>query len=146
MFPLYRLVRHGRSGQLQFGADIISRPGGRWTGLQCKRKAVWPVKTLTKGEIDNEVKEALTFKPRLEDFWILTTAPDDSLRAELISNVSRRAEFKKLTSVDWEADNKARAGRWLNPHVTTVVEDSLTREGQPKPQAVLLACCNERLE
>jgi len=71
------LVRHGRSGQRQRGVDIVSRPGRKWTGLQCKKKTSWPVKTLTKAEIDMEVKEALTFIPKLEDFWILTTAPDD---------------------------------------------------------------------
>lgn len=71
------LVRHGRSGQRQNGVDIVSRPGGRWTGLQCKKKAVWPVKTLTKAEITKEVAEALTFTPKLEAFWMLTTAPDD---------------------------------------------------------------------
>jgi hypothetical protein len=33
---------------------------------------------------------------------------------------------------------------WTEP--ATLVDDSLTRESQPEPQAVLLACCNERLE
>lgn len=88
------LVRHGRSGQRQKGVDIISRPGGKWTGLQCKKKAVWPVKTLTKREIDNEVKEALTFLPKLEDFWILTTAPDD---VHLQAHVNKLNEQHQVT-------------------------------------------------
>jgi hypothetical protein len=93
------LVRHGRSGQRQKGVDIISRPGGRWTGLQCKKKAVWPVKTVTKGEIDNEVKEALTFTPKLEDFWILTTAPDDVHLQAHVNQLNEKHEAAKQFTV-----------------------------------------------
>jgi hypothetical protein len=89
------LVRHGRSGQRQKGVDIISRPGGRWTGLQCKKKAVWPVKTLTKAEIDNEIAEALTFTPKLEAFWILTTAPDDVHLQAHINHLNEQHEKAK---------------------------------------------------
>jgi hypothetical protein len=93
------LVRHGRSGQRQKGVDIISRPGGRWTGLQCKKKAVWPVKTLTKAEIDSEVKEALTFTPKLEDFWILTTAPDDVHLQAHVNQLNEKHEAAKEFTV-----------------------------------------------
>jgi hypothetical protein len=36
--------------------------------------------------------------------------------------------LKTLTSLDWEADNKTRASRGLNPHITAVVENSLAGE------------------
>jgi hypothetical protein len=93
------LVRHGRSGQRQSGVDIISRPGGRWSGLQCKRKEVWPVKSLTTADIDKEVKEALTFTPALGDFWILTTAPDDTHLQEHVRQLTKRHENAKLFKV-----------------------------------------------
>jgi hypothetical protein len=92
------LVRHGRSGQRQKGVDIISKPGGRWTGLQCKRKAVWPVKTLTKTEINKEIADALTFEPKLEAFWILTTAPDDVHLQEHVRKLNEKhAAAKQFT-------------------------------------------------
>lgn len=93
------LVRHGRSGQRQKGVDIISRPGGRWTGLQCKKKTVWPVKTLTKAEINKEVAEALTFTPKLEAFWILTTAPDDIHLQAHVRQLNEKHEAAKLFAV-----------------------------------------------
>lgn len=74
------LVRHGRSGQAQNGVDIVARQGSLYpVGLQCKRRAQWPVKKLTTKEIDDEVKEAKSFTPKLQKFYILTTAPDDAL-------------------------------------------------------------------
>ena len=93
------LVRHGRSGQRQNGVDIISRPGGRWTGLQCTKKAVWPVKTLTKAEINKEIAEALTFTPKLEAFWILTTVPDDIHLQERVREINEKHEKAKLFTV-----------------------------------------------
>lgn len=73
------LVRHGRAGQAQNGVDIVARQGSLYpVGLQCKRRARWPVKKLTTKEIDHEVKEAKSFTPKLQKFYILTTAPDDA--------------------------------------------------------------------
>jgi hypothetical protein len=72
------LVRHGRAGQRQHGVDIVARNGALYPiGLQCKKRAQWPVKKITTTEIDAEVAEALKFKPALKAFYILTTAPDD---------------------------------------------------------------------
>lgn len=73
------LVRHGRAGQRQFGVDIVARSGAIYPiGLQCKRRAKWPVKKLTTAEIDAEVNEARKFTPALKAFYLLTTAPDDT--------------------------------------------------------------------
>ncbi len=93
------LVRHGRSGQRQSGVDIVCRPGGQWTGLQCKRKAVWPVRTVTTAEIDAEVKEALKFNQKLEDFWILTTAPEDTCLQNHVRQLTEKHEKAKRFKV-----------------------------------------------
>lgn len=72
------LTRHGRAGQVQFGVDIVAARGGIYpVGLQCKKKARWPVKKLSIGEVDHEVKEAEKFTPALKELYILTTAPGD---------------------------------------------------------------------
>lgn len=74
-----RLVRHGRSGQAQFGVDIIASRGGIYpVGLQCKKKAQWPPKSLTMREVRRELAEAEKFKPALKEFYILTTIPADA--------------------------------------------------------------------
>ena len=93
------LVRHGRSGQRQLGVDIVCRPGGRWTGLQCKRTRVWPPRTITKVDIDAEVRKALQFKPRLEDFWILSTAQDDVHLQEHVRRLTEKHEKAKRFTV-----------------------------------------------
>jgi len=73
------LVRYGRAGQRQHGVDIIARNGGLYPiGLQCKKRAQWPVTRLTTAQVDAEVAKALSFKPALKAFYILTTAPDDA--------------------------------------------------------------------
>jgi hypothetical protein len=94
------LVRHGRAGQVQHGVDIVARQGGTWpVGLQCKRKARWPVKRLTRKEIDQEVAEALKFRPRLKSFWILTTSPDDADLQEHSRLINERHAKKGLFHV-----------------------------------------------
>jgi hypothetical protein len=45
-----------------------------------------------------------------------------------------------------KSDNKTSAGGGLSPNVAAVIENSLAGEGQPKPEAVLLAGRDERLE
>jgi hypothetical protein len=54
--------------------------------------------------------------------------------------------LKTHPSVEGEADNKTRAGRVLNPHVTAVVENSLAGEREPKAQPILFAGGYERFE
>jgi hypothetical protein len=45
-----------------------------------------------------------------------------------------------------KSDNKTSAGGGLSPNVAAVIENSPAGEGQPKPEAVLLAGRDERLE
>ena len=69
---------YGRQGQRQHGVDIKGVDcKGKQCGAQCKGKKNWPPSTLTTEEIDNEVAEAEKFYPPLNEFILLTTAPND---------------------------------------------------------------------
>lgn len=94
------LVRHGRAGQRQNGVDIVGRNGALYPiGLQCKRRSKWPVNRLTTKQIDAEIKEALNFKPALKAFYILTTAPDDTVLLDHVRKINEQHEQKKLFEV-----------------------------------------------
>lgn len=100
-----RLVRHGRSGQAQNGVDIVTTYGGSYPiGLQCKKKSQWPIKTLTKLEVNQEIKAAEKFVPKLKEFYILTTAASDQAIQqhvrELNEGRSARKEFL-ITVLFW---------------------------------------------
>ncbi len=34
--------KHGRPGQQQDGVDVVGRRQGRWQGVQCKRRRIFP--------------------------------------------------------------------------------------------------------
>jgi len=94
------IVRHGRAGQRQHGVDIVARNGALYPiGLQCKKRAQWPVTKITKAEIDVEVAEALNFDPPLKAFYILTTAPDDVRVLEHVRGINERHRIAKLFEV-----------------------------------------------
>ena len=44
------------------------------------------------------------------------------------TSIHKELNLKTFISVEWEADNKTRASRGLNPNVTAVVENSLAGE------------------
>lgn len=76
--------RNGRRGQRQNGVDLFGIRDAdidRQVGIQCKLKSEGHV--LTEEEVRGEVKKALTFKPRLREYFIITTAPDDVAMQEL---------------------------------------------------------------
>jgi len=94
------LIRHGRAGQKQNGVDIVARQSGLYPiGLQCKKKARWPAKKLTTGEIDDEVKEAKDFNPPLIAFYILTTAADDIKLQKHVRSINERHKTAGLFQV-----------------------------------------------
>lgn len=94
------LVRHGRAGQRQNGVDIVARNGALYPiGLQCKKRSKWPLSRLTAKQIDNEIKEALSFKPALKAFYILTTAPDDATLLEHVRKINEQHEKAELFEV-----------------------------------------------
>ncbi|MEM6275587.1 MAG: hypothetical protein AAF714_01440 [Pseudomonadota bacterium] len=69
---------YGRHGQRQNGVDIKGvDERGKQCGAQCKGKKNWPPSTLTTQEIDSEIAKAQKSHPPLDEFVVLTTAPND---------------------------------------------------------------------
>lgn len=86
--------RNGRRGQRQNGVDLFGlrdRDPERHVGIQCKLKG--DGHALTEDEVRDEVKKALTFKPRLKEYFVITTAPDDVAMQELARELT--AELNK---------------------------------------------------
>ncbi|WP_035646445.1 hypothetical protein [Bradyrhizobium sp. ORS 285] len=76
--------RNGRRGQRQNGVDLSGVRNGDPAypvGIQCKLKGDGQV--LTEDEVRDEVCKALTFRPALREYFIITTAPDDVALQEL---------------------------------------------------------------
>lgn len=71
---------NGRQGQRQHGVDVFGRRGGGTgplVGIQCKGKDSGFGKPVTEKELVAEVEKARAFQPRLDEFKLITTAPDD---------------------------------------------------------------------
>lgn len=65
------------SGKKQWGLDLLGdRDPVQPVGVQCKLKTKGG--KLTETEIRNEVDQALTVRPQLTEYYIVTTASDDS--------------------------------------------------------------------
>jgi hypothetical protein len=68
--------QHGRQGQRQDGVDVYGKDDrGRLVGLQCKN--TWT--GLAQGTITDEVEKAQSFKPQLEQLYVVTTADTDKI-------------------------------------------------------------------
>lgn len=67
---------NGRRGQSQKGVDLFGRRSGssNWVGIQCKvrNKGI-----LTETDVNDDVKAAKSFNPRLSELTFATTAPRD---------------------------------------------------------------------
>lgn len=99
--------RYGRQGQPQGGVDIYGRTDGKYyTGVQCKKKDIWPPKDLTTDEIDEEVTKAKTFKPRIKHFVIATTAPNNAKLQAYARKITEAHKRKKLFSVRVDSWNE----------------------------------------
>lgn len=93
------LVRWGRGGQAQHGIDILARNGSVYPiGLQCKKKAQWPVRKLTKADVHAAIAEASKFGT-LKEFYILTTAPDDASLLAYITTLNQQRAAQGLFRV-----------------------------------------------
>jgi hypothetical protein len=87
--------RLGRDGQEQFGVDLVGYRGekiSKVVGIQCKKKA--PTSTLTEAEVRAEVKKALTYSPKLQEYIIITSAKNDTALDQLAQKLSQ-AQAKK---------------------------------------------------
>ena len=112
---------YGRRGQDQHGVDLTgirdSAPD-RIVGVQCRLKGNG--KELTEAEVRGEVKKALTFRPLLSEYIIVTTAPDDA----------------KLDSLALELSISASKARGMDLKVQVRGWGSLEREIRRYPRAL----------
>ena len=111
---------YGRRGQRQHGVDIVGYRNGsvdRIVGIQCKLKGAG--KVLEENEVRKEVTKALTFRPPLSEYIIVTTAPDDA----------------KLVTLAIELSGSASVGREKNLKVSILGWGSLEREINRYPEA-----------
>lgn len=103
----YTIKKHGRNGQNQCGVDVYGIPHGenQLYGIQCKGKDTHFGKELTVSEVDNEIKNALGFEPKLKTFVFATTAQKDAKIEKYILNKSlesvQKGDFEILL-YDWE--------------------------------------------
>jgi len=70
--------RVGTKGQKQHGLDIVGHRDcdpKKIVGIQCKLKS--GRSKLTKAEAKGEIKKALGYKPRISEYFIVTTSKDD---------------------------------------------------------------------
>nr|WP_245198480.1 restriction endonuclease [Sphingopyxis italica] len=99
------LVRNGRAGQAQHGIDIIGRHGAVWPiGVQCKKKSIWPVAKLTVRDLEKEVEQAKAFRPKLEQFYLVTTAVDDApiiARAQALTQEHKKQGLFSVAVIGW---------------------------------------------
>lgn len=80
------IKKNGRAGQNQHGVDVYGIPKDEkeYFGIQCKGKDEYTHKQLTVQEIDDEIKKAKSFNPKLKKFYFATTAVKDAYIEEII--------------------------------------------------------------
>ena len=96
------LSKHGRQGQKQNGVDIYGENSkGEYVGVQCKNT----LKELTEALIDNEIKLAAKFTPKIARLYIATTAPRDAKIQKYVRGMSadraQRNEFE-IQVIFWD--------------------------------------------
>ena len=71
--------RVGRQGQSQDGLDIVGKPAywGCLAGVQCKDRDGRLGSVLTIAQLHAALEKAHEFKPRLSQFTLATTSPND---------------------------------------------------------------------
>ncbi|MDQ0589886.1 hypothetical protein [Variovorax paradoxus] len=80
-------TRHGRQGQRQNGVDVFGQDDkGRLVGLQCKNT----LDGLTDATISAEVEKAESFKPALQQLFVVTTADTDKHLQEFVRELSEQ--------------------------------------------------------
>jgi formylglycine-generating enzyme required for sulfatase activity len=79
---------NGRPGQDQDGVDVFGRPrrGRDWAGVQCKLRRG----SLSLEDVEEEVKRADAFNPRLSDFIVATTAPRDVKLQKAVREITQQ--------------------------------------------------------
>lgn len=74
-----RAQANGRAGQVQAGVDVFGTNSltGELEGVQCKGKDARYGSAVTVSELQAEVKKALTFKPALKHYYLVTSGETD---------------------------------------------------------------------
>jgi tetratricopeptide (TPR) repeat protein len=83
---LPHLAKFGRSGQSQFGIDLLSSTDGYIVGIQCKSKTT--SKGLSTENIDQIIEDAKAFTPNLDLLVIATSADRDTSLQRHVANIN----------------------------------------------------------
>lgn len=122
------LKKNGRNGQAQKGVDICGHKEGEseYSGIQCKCKP--GNKPLSIDDIDDEIENALEFKPALRRLVFATTADKDASIEEYVRIKDVENREKNLFSIDiksWQdiIDMLEINKQVLNMYLDIVAED-----------------------
>lgn len=135
---------NGRTGQPQHGVDIFGRRDGgkgRRVGIQCKGKDADYGGEVTEAELRAEVKKTEGFLPPIEEFILVTTAPNDQkiqLAARLLEE-ELRVGGRELVIQVWgwervqqEINRFADAIKAFHPDATPFTDRILDEAGELK--------------
>jgi Restriction endonuclease len=97
---------NGRPGQRQHGVDVFGRRdggSGPQVGVQCKGKDSDYGGEVTETELKREVERTKKFEPPLDEFILVTTAPDDAKiqRSARLLEEAQRTEGRNLSIQVW---------------------------------------------
>lgn len=81
--------RYGRSGQKQFGVDIVGVSDGKIIGIQCKH---FPNGKITDSDVEDEVEKAEKFSPKIDEFYFVTSADRDTEITSYVYRLSQQRE------------------------------------------------------
>ncbi|MBJ8476468.1 hypothetical protein [Acinetobacter bereziniae] len=96
---------HGRQGQPQCGVDVYGYLDGdksKLHAVQCKGKNQLSSSIVTENELIDEVEKASKFEPKIKDFILATTGPNDGKLQKLARELSEKYAFR-VSVVGWEA-------------------------------------------
>ena len=142
---------NGRSGQEQYGIDIYGyRTPECLVGVQCKKKFE---NKINKKELRDEVEKAKKFRPRISEYFLITTAPRDQEIQKEARNITQelaKTDHPFLVCVWGWDDIEEHAGKYdaawkafdptWNPYAEKANEELLVEV--QKTQRILLEMTN----
>lgn len=81
------LQRYGRQGQAQQGVDIAGSTSRGFIGIQCKHHPDTDIKS---SEIDDEIAKSENFRPKLDEYLIVTSADRDAKIQAYVFDLSEK--------------------------------------------------------
>ncbi|QTI80170.1 ATP-binding protein [Roseomonas marmotae] len=98
--------KNGRRGDEQHGVDVCGRlPNGDWVAVQCKGKDNYAEKEVMPAELRKEVAKALTFRPQLTQWILVTSGPkraDVEALAREITEEHRAQGLFEVQAMGWD--------------------------------------------